>query len=269
MSATPALHWFCGGNPVWALPYGEAPADLFLSLDSDARPWVVTRLLGQYLRDGDGQTLSSETLWSWNLTRRLQGLLGVTAASLDRHQVVEARCGNADCGEGLDLELDLADFCCLEAPATIDFETRDGQVVRLRVPTGTDQLGWLEHWSFQLPEWSDLVATLVETVNEAPPAPSWRPEPDWLEALSAALAEADPLTDLALETDCIECGQATTVALDLEGYVLERLRHRQAHLFDQVHAIASTYHWSEAEIMSLPAERRHAYLRRVDGEESW
>ena len=33
-----------------------------------------------------------------------------------------------------------------------------------------------------------------------------------------------------------------------------------------IHAMAMAYHWSEAEILSLPRERRHAYLALIDTE---
>lgn len=39
-------------------------------------------------------------------------------------------------------------------------------------------------------------------------------------------------------------------------------------LFRDVHRLAKTYHWSEAEILRLERPRRHRYLALLDGEEN-
>ena len=42
---------------------------------------------------------------------------------------------------------------------------------------------------------------------------------------------------------------------------------RRHHLLRDVHRLASRYHWSEAELFSLPLPRREAYLRLIDSEQ--
>jgi hypothetical protein len=36
------------------------------------------------------------------------------------------------------------------------------------------------------------------------------------------------------------------------------------HLFSEVHTLASSYHWSEREILAMPRDRRHMYLGLID-----
>jgi len=45
------------------------------------------------------------------------------------------------------------------------------------------------------------------------------------------------------------------------------MRLRARHLLRQVHELASRYHWSEAELLSLPLPRRQAYLGLIEAEQ--
>lgn len=44
------------------------------------------------------------------------------------------------------------------------------------------------------------------------------------------------------------------------------MRQRRHRLLQDVHRLASRYHWSEAELFSLPLPRREAYLGLIDAE---
>lgn len=268
MSVHPAIEWSCGNETVRAIAYGEGPSDLQVTLDDAVRPVVVTRVLLHCLRDECGQPFSEDTVWQWDLTRRLQGLLAVAVASNGRHQLVEAYCDNPECEAALDLDVDLAMFSETRSPLTVTCRAADGNELQVRVPSGADQLAWLKRWPFGQPEEAAMAATLLDKVDGGDPPPDWRLDEATLTVVADALAEADVLTDIHLETECVECNTAISAALDLESHVLARLRMRRAQLFDQVHALALEYHWSESEILSLPGDRRRAYLRRL-GWEAW
>lgn len=55
---------------------------------------------------------------------------------------------------------------------------------------------------------------------------------------------------------CAGCDRPIAVDLDVEQAILERLVRRAREIDRQVHALASAYHWSLAEIESLGDERR-------------
>ena len=76
------------------------------------------------------------------------------------------------------------------------------------------------------------------------------------EALEAVAPE---MTDRA-QTACPECGAVTEVPID-PYFCLDLIGQE---LFGEVHRIASTYHWSEPEILRLPRERRRLYLQLID-----
>jgi hypothetical protein len=81
--------------------------------------------------------------------------------------------------------------------------------------------------------------------------------------LAAALEQADPRIDCALDLNCPACGQAWTASFDIAGFLWEEIDARAQRLLDEVHVLARTYGWPEREILSLTEERRAAYLERV------
>jgi hypothetical protein len=80
-----------------------------------------------------------------------------------------------------------------------------------------------------------------------------------LEALCAGLA-------LVLRTQCIDCGLQIAAPFDVAVFFDTEIGVRAARLIDEVHVIATSYHWSEAEILDLPFARRQAYLARILGD---
>ena len=76
---------------------------------------------------------------------------------------------------------------------------------------------------------------------------------DALEAMSPEVANA-------LLAECPRCAAQNQVEVDAWGHVSGSVHA----LLPQVHDLASHYHWSEAEILTLPRERRLAYLQLID-----
>ena len=69
-----------------------------------------------------------------------------------------------------------------------------------------------------------------------------------------------------LDCSCHECGRSVALFFNPSSYVLEELARRAASIYDEVHALARSYHWSESEILALPRERRQRYAERAYGE---
>jgi hypothetical protein len=55
---------------------------------------------------------------------------------------------------------------------------------------------------------------------------------------------------------CTACGEPIAVDVDVQRAVLERLTRRAEEIDEEVHLLASTYHWTLGEIDSLGDERR-------------
>jgi len=83
------------------------------------------------------------------------------------------------------------------------------------------------------------------------------------EALSAALETLTGGLGIELTTDCPSCGAAVFAPFDVAAFVDAEMQARAQRLLDEVHLIASTYHWAEEAILSMPDQRRQAYLVRI------
>jgi hypothetical protein len=231
-------------------PFGAA-ADLDLDLANPDRPLLVTGLLAQCAGHGDAEFWWSQPVGS--RTAALLRLLGATDASA-QELGFSARCS---CGEPFEFALPLAalldrpqDGACIEAPL------EGGRHVRLRRPTGEDLRRWRD---MQAGSRDQAMQTMLDGLLLAGEARA-----EDLPQLARALAECDPLVAFSVLCPCPACGADNEVPIDLEAVALARLeRHRRA-LLREVHALASRYGWSEAEILALPPARRAQYRALIE-----
>jgi len=234
--------------------YGEKLEDLAIDPLDGALPVAAARVLSACV--GDIGRIHLDVL-AWPVNLRLQGLLAVTIASFGPEWIWSTRCTAPGCEAAMDLPLALQDFLAADVAERVECELADGRNLPVAVPTGRDQLDWLGEVA---PGEDDMLRRLLPqgTVDE---------DLDLADhaAIERALVNADPLRTLEIETACPECGSDLTLPLDLEAACLVRLAGLRPRLLDEVHLLASAYHWSESEIMAVPAARRAAYLARIEG----
>jgi hypothetical protein len=84
--------------------------------------------------------------------------------------------------------------------------------------------------------------------------------------LAEALAQLDPAAECGVEIACPSC--AEPIAAMIDGFTILRTALGGARLYDEVYRMARAYHWSEAEILSLPLRRRQHYLAIAEGAET-
>ena len=246
-----------------ARAFGTTPADLDIDFAAQPRAQVATVLLAACLRDRDGGSFAPDTVWNWSVAARLQGLLAIAYATAGARTAAVASCSRPDCGERIELELTLADFA-QAASDSIDWQTPQRQAARVRLPSGGDQLAWYhQHRAGHDADPAWLARRLIVSLDGHPPAISWPLPSAWIASLASALAEADPLTALTVAAPCPACGTELVIAVDLEYLLLDSCRRRQRALLDDIHHLAGAYHWSEADIVALPAGRRARYLSRI------
>lgn len=264
---TNIAHWPPGHaeTRLRARPFAAVASDLDLDCEAMPKPALVTELLARCLCDGahDGDRdidTAREALWQWNVVDRLQGLLAIAYASNGAGTAALAHC--SDCRGQIELELGLAGFAA-ESIETVECTTPEGRRIRCRLPTGADLSAWM-HDAAGDESW--LAQRLVIAVDDLPPGRDWRLPDAWLAPIADALQAADPLTALKLDVQCPFCGRALAVEVDLESLLLTALGRRQRAVIEDVHRLASNYHWNEAEIVAMPAWRRRRYLDRIQAE---
>ncbi|MFG2328067.1 hypothetical protein ACGFMM_00430 [Streptomyces sp. NPDC048604] len=86
------------------------------------------------------------------------------------------------------------------------------------------------------------------------------------EALTDAMAAADPLADLLVDLRCPDCELEFTADLDVAAFAWAEVECRGRQLLLDVDALARSYGWSEREVLALSEPRRASYVRILTGE---
>ncbi|MGE0397135.1 MAG: hypothetical protein AB7T06_10480 [Kofleriaceae bacterium] len=221
-------------------PYGTVAEDLEVDFTS-ARAVVVTELLARCLER------EAEELWDLPISKRSLLLVAVseqTAPPIEVHL-------SCACGEASELTLTSAELAEFAAERAKD--PRVGEL-RLRVPTGRDQLRWTALAAENDETLKERV--LLDLVVDAPAAI----DPAMLPLIDKALGEIDPLVELRVDSTCSACGAPVSIGVDLEAIAISRMRKIQRDFVEDVHHLARAYHWSEADIARMPVWRRSEYL---------
>jgi hypothetical protein len=173
--------------------------------------------------------------------------------------LLQAQSACPECGERLEYELDGWQLAGPAEPAALLADPADlrlalhGRVLSLRRPAADD-----------LAEAADPAALMRRCLLEPPAdADALCADPAWQAAFGAALADELPLADPQIALQCPACGAGWEESFDAAGFLYDDLRAASARLLDEVHRLALAYHWSERDILALPAARRRDYLQRL------
>lgn len=257
------------GVPAHLRRFGSDRRDLEIDFDHASSPLLVARVLALCAYSQDGRPVREEAILDLPVGLQLEALLALADMSDAMPFTWRFRCAVPQCRSNSEFELtadelsELADRYRESETITIDFE---GRQLMLRRPTGRDQLHWLEAEDGAEPG-AILRNLLVDTTWDELERQGLR-----LEAVETAVDEAmedfDPLPAFEMQVVCPECGMSSTAAPALRAAALQRLVGAQEGLLDDVHRIALRYHWTEAEILDIPARRRQAYLARIEAAET-
>ena len=239
--------------------------DLDLDFTSLDRPALVTAVLGSCSR----QAQDLDMLWSLSLAERVGALVRIVTGAIGSDDIIlRLRC--SACSESLELEvpckwlLDEAERCSCKTEAEIALG--GSRTVRVRRPTGADQLNWRTR---MYADEEEAAKSIVHSLIVPSTDTQLELSDDDIQHIAEEMAAFDPLPALQIATVCPACETEVTVPVDLEAHLLARLRECQHTLLAQVHRLAAAYGWHEDEVLAIPAHRRNEYLRLVEQEEGW
>lgn len=129
-------------------------------------------------------------------------------------------------------------------------------------------------YAFRLPDSNDLMSIQdAATLDEARRALVLRCLGDdarvamltegAIEAISVAMAKADPQADAEISLQCFRCAHRWAVAFDIASFLLSEIQEWALRTMNQVHQLASAYGWSEAEALEVSPWRRAHYLELI------
>jgi hypothetical protein len=202
----------------------------------------------------------------------VEALLGLPLGARDRllmrlradtfGTILTSRQACRDCGEDFELSLGAADLGFGDASAGEAFPepaigtiSEGDETFAVRAVTVADLL------AAEAAEGAEAARAvlLARAVPDAPPGALD-------EARAAEALEAlDPLADIALETSCPHCGADHELQFDAAAFVWQELAGRAPRILRDVAELARAYHWSERDILAIPAGRRAFYLAQVLG----
>ena len=163
------------------------------------------------------------------------------------------------CRRPFDVQIEQSRLPVKEAGAAFPFtivQTSWGEC-RLRVPTGADQEA-----TTAIPDDRAAIRVLARScaLDPIPEAAGDLSDAD-IARIEQGLEGAAPEVTTIAESACPECGHTNRVYVD--PYAC--LTTGSDAVWDEIHEIASCYHWSERDIVGLSRERRRTYLRRIAG----
>ena len=81
-----------------------------------------------------------------------------------------------------------------------------------------------------------------------------------LETIVARMAECDPGASIDLSLACPHCGHRWLAVFDIVSFLWTEIDTWARRLLDDVHALATAYGWTEADVLALSPVRRQFYV---------
>jgi hypothetical protein len=232
---------------------GALEAALAEAVAAPSLPAAVTAALAVALAEVGGEPATPAVVRELAVGDR-QFLARQLSGHLGRGRVwLTATC--TACGESFDFAVPQTELPVKEAGAGYPYAEVETprRRLRLRVPTGADQEAIAGLGD------DDAVRLLFERCLLAGDAAADADDGE-LAAAETAVEAVAPEVALAAVAACPACGAGNEIAVD--PYLVLAVHPEE--LFVEVHRLASSYHWSEAEILALPRDRRRLYLRLID-----
>ena len=168
----------------------------------------------------------------------------------------DVRC---ECGERVDIAFSIADYVEHHRPLPSDTARGDEPgwfciaTTEFRIPRANDQLA--------IARSAEPVAALLDRCTR-----SGVPLDDNLrQRIEVAMELLAPSLCDELEGTCPKCSAIIGVTFDPLEFSLRELRDHASTIYEDVCAIAHHYHWSETDILALPATRRGRYAELARG----
>lgn len=142
---------------------------------------------------------------------------------------------------------------CPQCRAELDVACSAAELCALR-PTGSEL-------AFRLPTSADVMAAGSARALALRCAPELAEEAQ--DALADAICALDPQAQIELSLRCPACAHAWLELLDIAAFLWTEVAHLARRLLADVHLLALSYGWREADILAMSALRRRHYLDLV------
>jgi hypothetical protein len=167
---------------------------------------------------------------------------------------IESTVNCTACGQKFDLDFLLDELLRHYQPAVAVSENGSYQLepgISFRLPNGEDEM-FINGFTGAEAEKQLLQRCLLEGNAETDN-----------EKVQLKMAELAPVLSMEMQATCPECSNTQQVQFDMQSFFLTKLRQERPALIREIHNIASQYHWSQQEILSLPRNLRKQYAALI------
>jgi uncharacterized protein (UPF0212 family) len=222
-------------------------------------PVAASRLLSAACPDAEVSTLEQ-------LTVGQRDALLLTLREWTFGQELESVVNCAKCGERLELHFSVNDTRLippvsdpseLESPDPLALE-QDGYQVHFRLPFAADVEASASPMA--LLERCLLSAAYQDEAQSAADLPE-----GVVQAIEAQMAAVDPQSDVRLELTCPVCGHTWEAIFDVAAFLWAEVDAWAQRTMVEVHQLANSYSWAEADILAMSPVRRQIYLNMCGG----
>jgi hypothetical protein len=172
-------------------------------------------------------------------------------------------CANCPrCGELMEMNFSTADLHT-EAPSDPALKLRVGNYdVTLRLLTSRDLLALKQRGTDDPRSYLLSRCVLFAGADGKATDTATLPSPV-VDAVTQALANADPQADISLSVACAACGHLWQAPFDILSYLWTELDAWARRTLREVHVLARAYGWRESDVLALSPARRRLYLDMV------
>lgn len=169
------------------------------------------------------------------------------------------------CGEQLELSFAVRDIT-VDSEQNLEEEQQikcDGYRVCFRLPNSLDLLTLADEAAQENPRQGLLHRCIVSATRRGKACELADVPQTVLDAVVHQMAELDAQADVQLDLTCPACAHKWLAAFDILSYLWSEIDAWAHRTLQEVHILASSYGWAEADILALGPWRRQYYLSMI------
>lgn len=155
------------------------------------------------------------------------------------------------------------DFSLPDAPAAVTLFRAKGYEVGFRLPTSADLLNVARLADSEHARQRLLEACVVSARHRKQVVSTGELPPGLIQALIEQIGQAAALANLTISATCPACSHRWEIVFDIVSYFWSEINAWAMRMMREIHVLASTYGWSEADILAMSAWRRQRYLELI------
>jgi hypothetical protein len=154
------------------------------------------------------------------------------------------------------------DFSLPEVQATVTSFRTKGYEVDFRLPTSADLLK-VSHLDEEQARKQLLETCIVSARHRKQVVTVNKLSPSLIQAVIEQIGQAAALANLTIASTCPACSHQWEIVFDIVSYFWSEINAWAMRMMREIHVLASTYGWSEVDILEMSAWRRQRYLELI------